>query len=283
METEIERAEFLTSLDIAEVSIDAGECEEYTSESLTVLVESIKLRGIARLFGQGAADQEQMAHPEHQMALRSYGYGRWDAPFWFIGPEQGQARAENDTLSRRVEAWQRLGGNELCDCREFHDLIEEHRWHGQPTRLQSTWKSLILLLLTSRGVPTNDAHDEIRRSYQRERWGRVNTGETCVIELSGLPANNLGEQRNREQFRSHRIETIRHRINDHKPQFVHLYGKSEYEHWCEIAKCTLELDRPHKIGSTIFLYTLHPNAHGLTKQHWIELGSKLRSAAFPNI
>ena len=26
-----------------------------------------------------------------EMALRWYGYGRWDCPYWFIGPEPGQA------------------------------------------------------------------------------------------------------------------------------------------------------------------------------------------------
>lgn len=24
-----------------------------------------------------------------EMAKRSFGYGRWEAPYWFIGPEQG--------------------------------------------------------------------------------------------------------------------------------------------------------------------------------------------------
>jgi hypothetical protein len=62
-----------------------------------------------------------------EMAGRCYGYGRWDAPYWFIGQEQGMARDEKNNLKPRVEAWLYLGGCELSDCREFHERIGEKR------------------------------------------------------------------------------------------------------------------------------------------------------------
>jgi len=46
-----------------------------------------------------------------EMARRSYGYGRWDSPFWFIGPEQGTGEHESDlevSLERRAAAWIKL-------------------------------------------------------------------------------------------------------------------------------------------------------------------------------
>ena len=46
------RVELLTSLDLAEQSLDAGEGETYSSETLHELVESVQVRGIARLAGQ---------------------------------------------------------------------------------------------------------------------------------------------------------------------------------------------------------------------------------------
>jgi Arc/MetJ-type ribon-helix-helix transcriptional regulator len=46
------RAELLASLDLAEESLDAGEGEEYTSETLQRLVSSVEERGRARLSGQ---------------------------------------------------------------------------------------------------------------------------------------------------------------------------------------------------------------------------------------
>jgi Arc/MetJ-type ribon-helix-helix transcriptional regulator len=46
------RAELLASLDLAEESLDAGEGEEYTSETLQRLVSSVEERGRARLSSQ---------------------------------------------------------------------------------------------------------------------------------------------------------------------------------------------------------------------------------------
>jgi putative addiction module CopG family antidote len=46
------RVELLASLDLAEQSLDAGEGETYTSETLHELVGSVKERGAARLAGR---------------------------------------------------------------------------------------------------------------------------------------------------------------------------------------------------------------------------------------
>lgn len=101
-----------------------------------------------------------------EMARRSYGYGSWDAPYWFIGPEQGQALNENNDLKRRVEAWLHFGGAELCDCREFHDRICQMKWHQERPRLQSTWRPLMLLLMTFLKRPTDN---ESLRTYHSGR------------------------------------------------------------------------------------------------------------------
>jgi Arc/MetJ-type ribon-helix-helix transcriptional regulator len=46
------RIELLTSLDLAEQSLDAGEGETYASETLQKLVASVQEHGAARLAGQ---------------------------------------------------------------------------------------------------------------------------------------------------------------------------------------------------------------------------------------
>jgi hypothetical protein len=78
----------------------------------------------------------QMDEGIREMARRCYGYGRWDAPYWFIGPEQGMAPDENNDLKPRVKAWLDLGGQEVSDCREFHKPIGEKRWHREIPQLQ---------------------------------------------------------------------------------------------------------------------------------------------------
>jgi hypothetical protein len=41
---------------------------------------------------------------ELEMAQNCFGYGRWDAPYWFIGPEQGKGNDEPDDNTLRVLA-----------------------------------------------------------------------------------------------------------------------------------------------------------------------------------
>ena len=206
------------------------------------------------------------------MALRCYGYGRWSAPYWFIGPEQGQAPEENDDLVPRVKAWRELGGGELTDCREFHALIGEKRWHREQPKLQSTWRPLLLLLMTFLGKDTD--RDTLRK-YQRDEWGRLD-GETCVIELSGLAARNFTVPRDRESFRRERVTFIRERILQNSPELVVMYGTSETEHWTKIAGNQFPKENTMRVGSTILACTPHPTSYGMRNDYWTSLGVRLR-------
>jgi len=46
------RVELLASLDLAEHSLDAGEGESYTADTLHQLTQSVQQRGLAKLAGQ---------------------------------------------------------------------------------------------------------------------------------------------------------------------------------------------------------------------------------------
>jgi hypothetical protein len=214
---------------------------------------------------------------ELAMALRHYGYGHWDAPYWFIGPEEGKGRGEIAENAPRVKAWFKLGGNELSDCRDFHRLIRESAWHKDKPNLQPTWRPLILLLKTFLGEDTDQ--DDLR-AFQRDRWGRTSGGQTCVIELSGVAARNLKTPAGRKQFLNERIEVIRERMLAHKPEFVVMYGVGAEKHWRTIAAgCTLVRDDVVRLGSTMVAYAPHPGDHGREDTAWEELGRKLRAKA----
>jgi len=210
-----------------------------------------------------------------EMAHRCFGYGRWDAPYWFIGPEQGQQRDENDDLAPRVNAWVKLGSSELCDCVEFHRQINQHRWH-RDGKLQPTWRRLILLLMAFLDRPI-DAEE--RRCYQRECWGKLD-GETCVIELSGLPANNLGVFRDRQLFLDERMRTIRNKIERYQPRFVLMYGTGQRSAWENIAGCPLPpSDNIARPRGTTFALAPHPVSRGMTNRYWEDLGRRMRAFA----
>lgn len=81
---------------------------------------------------------------------------------------------------------------------------------------QATWRQLIRLLLAYKGVSPD--LDDVR-AYQRDHWGHE-TGETCVIELSGIPA------RDRLRFLSLRVDRIRQQMREH-PVAVRGSGRRE--------------------------------------------------------
>jgi hypothetical protein len=213
------------------------------------------------------------------MAEKSYGYGCWNAPCWFIGPEQGMGKHENDDLGRRIAAWVNFGKRELDDCRKFHLKIGELRWHGANTRIQATWGKLLLTYLAFTGKDKAD-----RLDYQKTKWG-CQPGETCVIELSGLAAHNLSVKRDRESFLEKRIQSICQNMKKHKPQFVVLYGKSSSackRAWLELTanseaiKTDLPVIELRRYGSTLLAWMEHPIAHGQTNENWTKLGTGLR-------
>ena len=217
------------------------------------------------------AEIQKMNDDVREMALQSYGYGRWAARYWFIGPEQGQGGYENNDLKPRAEAWRYFGGRELDDCRHFHARINETRWESE---LQTTWRRLMLLFMTFLARPTDEAS---LLTYQREKWGALN-GETCVIELSGLAAKSFKTPRNRRLFRNERIEVIRKRMLDHKPELLVMYGLSHKSDFQKITEQRFPPEGILKLGATIMALALHPVAWGnrASDDYWVNLGERLR-------
>jgi hypothetical protein len=60
---------------------------------------------------------------ELEMARGFYGYGRWDAPYWFIGPEPGMGPNQPASNAPLLNAWLKSGKCDLCDCYEFQASI----------------------------------------------------------------------------------------------------------------------------------------------------------------
>ena len=112
------------------------------------------------------------------MARNWHGYGRWEAPSWFIGPEPGQEDLGRDDLEHRRAAWERLGGA-LVGCRDHHLEFGFDRWHREHPAIQPTWGKLIRLLFAY-GGSLRPSNDKIR-FYQRDQWGALQ-GDTCVVD-----------------------------------------------------------------------------------------------------
>lgn len=223
---------------------------------------------------------------EYEMAIGCFGYGRWDAPYWFIGPEQVQGAWKNNEMTARLEAYRKLSKDGLTDCRAFHIEINEERFHGGRPAFQPTWKPLILLLKTFLGEPTDL---DSMLAYQSDHWGS-STGETCVIESFGLTPNDpepckdreieLWEQRQIDSALRERMKFIHANMFTFEPKFVVIYGKSQVKYWMKFWKdngvVVLLSDNIAKLGFTTVVFAQHPTSSGPGNQYWIELGQRLR-------
>jgi hypothetical protein len=206
---------------------------------------------------------------EHSaMAQHWFGYGRWQAPYWFVGLEPG-----GNELDACARAWLAAGETELLDLRAGHS---GHKldWFSERAGTQQTWAKLIWLVLAYENrEPTAGA----TRQYQKERLGRKD-GETALLELSCLPAENNGVPIPRELFREERIATLRARLISHNPRFVVFYSPDpKYRSaWNAIAGQQLERDTPLTVGPTTFIVTYHPNGEW-SKAYWVGIGRQLRA------
>ena len=115
----------------------------------------------------------QMNDDLRAMARHRYGYGRWNAPYWFLGLEEGMDRDESDDRSERIAAWRHLGSRELDDCQKFHDRIfalikKKNGLHGDDAVLERTWKNCYLAVWPfAADHPTT----QVCSAINEERWG----------------------------------------------------------------------------------------------------------------
>ena len=249
------------------------------------------------------------------MARNFYGYGRWDAPYWFIGPEPG---GENNDL--RATVWNEMGASDLLDCKEFHDsLAETMRKSGNDPKsvdkvkklfrespepaFQPTWRKLMLFLKAYR--PALKELSDLR-SYQRDFWGSVDAvrGKTCIIELSGLSFKSFRQSRaHQDELKKDGLEgewngiiqtRVRHicdkmRESKSKLELVVMYGFDAEEHWKKIAGPELKLARNRSSKqegeSVTIVYVQHPTWPPrrdkipdclVTDFDWVKLAEKTR-------
>ena len=204
-----------------------------------------------------------------EMAQHWYGYGRWEAPYWFVGIEPG-----GDELNEFARLWRHLGSGELLDIVAHHKELRWN-WFDEGARTQPTWMKLIWLLLTYKGQePTRDATLE----YQKRHLGRID-GETALTEISCIPARHNGVPVPlREQYRAERIAKISKLISEHAPKFVVFYSSgSRYRStWDKIAGCQLTPHKPIMVERTACVITSHPTRER-SKAYWSNMGLELRA------
>lgn len=202
--------------------------------------------------------------PQAVAAQSWFGYGRWDAPYWFIGMEPG-----GDDTHASYDAWKALDPDRigLVDCREHHLWKRTvlgvkdpkwTRWHDERPgrRTQPTWRRLIQLLFGFKGMAADlDAVFE----YQKQRWGAID-GETAVVELGALHAPGLFAKVDRETFRGERIRVLRSNLLDARPVFAVCYGYTFREQFQDVIGSDFDADGFIWAGPTLCVLTPGPTS-----------------------
>lgn len=217
-----------------------------------------------------------MDDPKALAARSWFGYGRWDAPYWFIGMEPG---GTDDHAS--YEVWMQLGGTELIDCRAHHLGTNFSKWHGghrPPT--QPTWRRLIQLLLGYEGKPADGDAVSI---YQHDKWGALG-GDTALLEVSALHAKNLATLVNRNAYRDQRIATLKERLEAYRPKFVVFYGLGYKGIYAKIANARFDARGYAWRGSSLCALVVGPTGPNIpaemkSPEWWVMKGREMRAAA----
>jgi hypothetical protein len=165
-----------------------------------------------------------------------FGYGSWNAHYWFVGIEEAGGNSI-DEVRRRLEAWHERGRRQIEDLADFHHaacLMPD--WFSKNAWIQTTWKPLILAALTAEGSVTDD---KTILEHQRTTLGRED-GETTIIEFLPLPSpsgNNwkyaswskLPEMRIRNTYeravQKQRVDYVAKVIREYSPPVVVFYGR----------------------------------------------------------
>ncbi len=181
-----------------------------------------------------------------------YGYGSWDAPFWFISYEEGGGDLPEEVAERLNYFYQAYPAATatLCDIRQLYRNVSvklngrraglfqnlyDYRFGNQAVS-HTIWQNLMRFL---NGYLEHNIGDELE--YQKDSFASSTTPGEALLRLFPLPApNNHGWYyswldlpqfpflKSREQYQQHlydnRVQTILHHIRAHNPEVVLMYG-----------------------------------------------------------
>lgn len=237
--------------------------------------------------------------------LGFYGYGNLQGKYWFIGMGEGQGDTEKELkdrneidmrkISARINAWQRLGKNEVEDIVDFHHMIKADYHFVRGARIQSTWGGLIRILMGAENDPTDT---EAVRNFQIGWLGRSD-GNNCLLELFPLAAPSVSHWFRADTFQKYpniqyvtdqqsfqnaigpmRVRGIRSKVDRHiaQPKIVIYYGIKYKEWWRDIVGQyfqSTDLDGLSVARQGQTLYAMMPHPRYQASSHLVNIGREL--------
>ena len=188
--------------------------------------------------------------PNELARLTSFiGYGRLDAPIWFLGMEEGTGGNETaieGNLRVRLRWTERV--MDMADAHDQHNLNGPYFDPARRLKVSSVW---LFMAWIARALGQEQAADwysdrEAVRAYVRERLGRRN-GETLLAELLPLPRPRTTfwpdvyqdifptSQAYEQAVLPQRIRLLEGLVRTQAPRTLICYGKRNYGHYRRIA------------------------------------------------
>ena len=184
----------------------------------------------------------QLTDAEHAKLLNFLGYGSLDAPFWFMGMEEGIGG--NDNVEPNIRA--RLGfESAVMDLHSAHD--EQHlNWNICQHRndYPLCWIVMAKIVRAMQGY-TDWQSVERAKDYVCERLGHSD-GETFLPDLMPLPKPSAGHWGELYQTWYPNLKTyyatvlpqrqqlFRQLLERHRPRHLVCYGRGNYSHYKEL-------------------------------------------------
>jgi hypothetical protein len=193
----------------------------------------------------------------HHWINNFYGYGSWQARFWFVGYEEGGGDTPQEVADKLTYFFNtHAAGNSasLCDIRELYRHVTftvwgpradkyanlyEYRFDHQAV-LHGEWKNIIAFVHGFQNEPLPDL-----LAYQKNLLALSSAKSEALLRLFPLPAHNhawyyswldlpqLRFLKSRADYEEYvyegRIHHILENIRIHKPEVVVMYGMDNIE------------------------------------------------------
>lgn len=160
------------------------------------------------------------------------GYGRLDAPIWFVGIEEGLGLENDEEAINNLRA--RAKFEPVMDLREAHEQLREDGRTidiAHKKSFTAVWIWMAKIVLAHRGQIWDL---ESAKNYVRTKLGRRD-GETFLTELSPIPSSRTSDKKWRNYFQQDgsiksMLEDRRRKLitllDENPPQLVICYGNS---------------------------------------------------------
>lgn len=224
-----------------------------------------------------------------------YGFGNFNADYWFIGIEEGGGGSEQE-VQNRIDSWIALGRTNLLDNQIHHHNIGLGKFFTDDNALQKTWDKLIVVYATLTGNDPNST--VLRKAIQRMDWGGM-ASNNALIEFFPLPSPNANNWnygdwstipflKSRDIYKAHvanaRMTFFRDKIKLHRPRMVFMYGGGLKHYWNSLPLPIINAWHMVKTRNNYWeyflqngtLYVVTPHPTGVyANDFWIQVANRI--------